>query len=62
MKAILEIDLPDCCDKCTVYYREDNYCIVTEEVMWKKDEDGRYTNKGYERRGDGCPLIIKEGN
>jgi len=55
MKAILEIDMPECCAKCPLFFQDDAFdnCIITDEDM---DRSAVST-----RRGDKCPLIPKEG-
>lgn len=50
-KAILVIDMPECCSECRFF--NDNYdypeCIVTEETMG-------YTFRAREQKMDKCPL------
>jgi len=61
VKAIFEMELPECCIKCRMYWKKVIY-VDTKYMCAALNKEIGYNNKAETQRYSGCPLkIVDEG-
>jgi|GEM_PF-5577900 len=62
MRAILEMELPESCLKCSLFYKKIHY-VDTHYMCAGLNKELEYSRKAETQRYSSCPLkIIKEAN